>query len=111
MEIKTEPHSGKCGHCITAVPQEAVVCTGCGSRWGLKDGDSRQQHYDKAKEAHKFTRVILIIALLTALYTCLNFGFTSGFITVMLGGIGLFSWLVTSGLIDESKKGKVTWWR
>ena len=53
MRPVTEKHSGRCGHCKTAVPIDATVCTGCGAVWGLSNNLSREETYDAAIGAYR----------------------------------------------------------
>lgn len=38
-----DTHNGVCSFCHTKVPTSAVICTGCGARWGTKSGHSRNE--------------------------------------------------------------------
>ena len=49
MQFKQDQHQGSCDHCKTEVPLDAVVCTGCGARWGSSTGKTRQQVYNEGK--------------------------------------------------------------
>ena len=69
--IETPQHNGKCGHCSTAVPLEATVCTGCGAHWGTAKRWDPQTIYEKGCGIFKAGVAILVSSLFAILYSFL----------------------------------------
>ncbi|WP_353302582.1 zinc ribbon domain-containing protein [Sessilibacter corallicola] len=67
--FEPDKHQGKCDHCGTEVPQDAVVCTGCGARWGSSTGRTRQQVYDQGKATLRTGFVFGVVLLIFFLWT------------------------------------------
>jgi len=118
MKIKTEEHSGSCGHCHTAVPVGATVCTGCRAVWGLESGYSRQEHYDAIRPTFNFLKWLMFICLVafllsifTQLFQAKGLAFMIGAVALSMMGIFFKRFLYAYGGILEARNGKVSWWR
>lgn len=113
--LTEDRHAGKCGHCSTAVPLDAVVCTGCGARWGSSGGKTRQAVYEEGK-AKAIIGAAMITLLLGSFILAAYFE-SPWVLLVMIAGVlvGLPSLrLLIDGLIlmRRAKTNlKITWWR
>ena len=117
MKLQTEQHSGICAQCRTEVPVDAIVCTGCGARWGFSNGLNRQQLYNAFKFQYFYGRLLVFGSILTMLFVYFygtsnsgtNFGLGLGaFIVLIVGSAPMVrGWQQTA----IAKKGKLDWWR
>lgn len=117
MNLQTETHDGVCTHCQTNVPNGAIVCTGCGARWGFSNGLNRQQLYDAFKFQYHYGRILVFGSILTMLFVYFigtndsgtNFGLGLGsFVVLIIGGAPFTKgWQQT----HMAKKGSLDWWR
>lgn len=98
MKLVTETHNGICAHCRSDVPVDAIVCTGCGARWGFSNGLNRQQMYDLFKFQYLCGRVFAVGSLLTILYVYFigtndsgtNFNLMVGGFIILVFGVSAF---------------------
>ncbi len=115
MIFEADKHQGTCSHCKSEVPMEAVVCTGCGARWGSSTGKTRQQVYDGGKATFRMGfigGIILLIFFLWSVYAesvWAILSMTLGF----LGGPVCLGWMW--GGFRSMRKAKtnlsIQWWR
>ncbi|MCD8521903.1 MAG: hypothetical protein LRY66_05825 [Saccharospirillaceae bacterium] len=111
MRPVTEKHSGRCGHCKTAVPIDATVCTGCGAVWGLSNNLSREETYDAAIGAYNFLKYLVIIVTLVNAIIILMGGYKWLIFSIPLNLFSLPAFLSYYLAIRASKNGKVLWYR
>jgi len=114
MRFEEDLHQGACGHCSTEVPQEAVVCTGCGARWGSSTGKTRQAVYDEGKRKLKigfFYGVLLAIFFFVTIYLESLWAILAAVIGFLLAPVCLG--LIIGGWLSMRRAKtnlKIDWW-
>ena len=115
MIFEADRHRGSCDHCKTEVPIDAVVCTGCGARWGSSTGRTRQQVYDEGKATLR-TGFIVGAALLIFFLWTVYFESPWAILSMVLGFLGgpICLGLMWGGF-RSMRKAKtnlsIQWWR
>lgn len=113
--LTEDRHEGKCGHCSTAVPLDAVVCTGCGARWGSSGGKTRQGVYEEGKAKAIIGAAMSIVLL--GVFILAAYLKSPWVLPIMVAGVlvGLPSLrLLIEGIIlmRRAKTNlNITWWR
>lgn len=120
MKLENERHTGKCDHCHTEVPVLADVCTGCGARWGFRNGNNRQQQYDAFKLQYNVGRVVFFLSVIFWIFVyfyedrniVLGQNSLYYYFSGVVGFLGGLSWFLRgSNQIEIAKKGKLQWYR
>lgn len=115
MKFPEDKHQGKCDHCKSEVPLDAVVCAACGARWGSSTGKTRQQVYDLGKAKVKMG---LIGGAFFAVFFLVTIYFESGWMLLsmalgFLAGPICIGWII-GGLISMRRAKtnlSIQWWR